>query len=163
MSFIGVITNSKNEEYIIEELSKKIPSKNIIFITDKNIENVKNIRFETLVIDKKINDIKHLKQVASHVKYVILNSDLSIDFRTFENLDLTVITYGFNSKATLTVSSVSENSLIICLQRIIGNVFGEKYDPQEFETKIDKNIDIYAVICVQILLLIYRKIHILTT
>ena len=77
MSFIGVITNSKNEEYIIEELSKKIPTKNIIFITDKNIENVKNVRFETLVIDEKINDVKHLKQVTSHVKYVILNSDLS--------------------------------------------------------------------------------------
>ena len=39
MSLMGIITNSKNEEYMVKELSDYFPSQNIIFITDKNIEN----------------------------------------------------------------------------------------------------------------------------
>ena len=45
MFFIGVITNQKNELYIKNELSKILPANNVIFITDKNIPNVKNIKF----------------------------------------------------------------------------------------------------------------------
>lgn len=162
MSFIGIITNSKNEEYMTQMLSNNF-SNNIIFITNENIEYIKNIRFETVVIDAKIKDIKNLKVIVSNARYVILNSDLEINLDVLEDLSLTIISYGFNNKATLTVSSISENNLIICLQRIIKNIFDEKYEPQEFEVKIHENVDIYAVICVHILLLIYQKIQILVT
>ena len=53
MFFLGVVTNQKNESYIKNKLSKVLPSENIIFITDKNILNVKNIKFETIIIDAK--------------------------------------------------------------------------------------------------------------
>lgn len=162
MSFIGIITNSKNEEYMTQMLSNNF-SNNIIFITNENIEYIKNIRFETVVIDAKIKDIKNLKVIVSNARYVILNSDLEINLDVLEDLSLTIISYGFNNKATLTVSSISENNLIICLQRIIKNIFDEKCEPQEFEVKIHENVDIYAAICVHILLLIYRKIQILVT
>jgi len=158
MSFIGIITNPKNEEYMTKKLSKNFLKQNIIFITDKNIEYMKNIRFETVMIDIQIKDIKNLKIIVSNAKYVILNEDLEIDLDVLENLNLVVISYGFNSKATFTVSSVSENSIIICLQRIIRNIFYEKYEPQEFEVEIDQNVDTHAVICIYILLLIYQRI-----
>ena len=160
MSFIGIITNQKNEEYMKKTLHKKFNISQIIFITDKNIENMKNIRFETIVIDSLIENIKNLKLIISNSKYIILNSDLVINFDILNSLNLVVISYGFNNKATFTVSSVSESNIIICLQRIINNIYGEKYEPQELEIEIDKNVDIYAIICVQIILMIYQKIPI---
>lgn len=159
MSLMGIITNSKNEEYMIKMLSEYFPIENIFFITDKNIDNIKNIRFETVIIDCNIKNRDMLKMIISNAKFIILNADLMLDLGMLENLDLTIITYGFNSKATLTVSSVSENNIIICLQRIIKNIFGEKYEPQEFEVEINQNFDIHAVICVQSILLICQKNH----
>lgn len=159
MSLMGIITNSKNEEYMIKMLSEYFPIENIFFITDKNIDNIKNIRFETVIIDCNIKNRDMLKMIISNAKFIILNADLMLDLGMLENLDLTIITYGFNSKATLTVSSVSENNIIICLQRIIKNIFGEKYEPQEFEVEINQNLDIHVVICVQSILLICQKNH----
>ena len=158
MSFIGIITNPKNEEYMKKVLCKNFNISQIMFITDKNIENMKNIRFETVVIDSLINDIKNLKLIISNAKYIILNSDLVLNFALLDDLNLVVISYGFNNKATFAVSSVSDSNIIICLQRIINNIFGEKYEPQEFEIEIDKNVDIYAIICAQIILMLYQKI-----
>ena len=77
------------------------------------------------------------------------------------DLNLVVISYGFQSKATFTVSSVSERNIIICLQRIIKSVTGKKYEPQEFEVENQQNIDIHVIICLEIILLIYEKIQIL--
>ena len=54
MSLMGIITNSKNEEYMVKELSDYFPSQNIIFITDKNIENVRNMKFLQLIVISKI-------------------------------------------------------------------------------------------------------------
>ena len=159
MSLMGIITNSKNEEYMVKELSDYFPSQNIIFITYKNIGNVRNIKFEILAIDCNIKNIDILKLIISNAKFIILNADLTINIGMLENLDLTIITYGFNNKATLTVSSVAENNIIICLQRIIKNIFEQKYEPQEFETKVDQNVDIHAVICIQSILLICKNKH----
>lgn len=158
MSFIGIITNPKNEEYMKKILCKKFNIFKVIFITDKNVENLKNVKFDTVVIDSVIKDIKNLKVVISNAKYIILNSDLAINFSVLDDLNLVVISYGFNNKATFTVSSVSYGNIIICLQRIINNIFGEKYEPQEFEIEINKNVDIYILICIEIIILLYQKI-----
>lgn len=158
MSFIGIITNPKNKEYMLKRLSNHF---HVIFITDKNIEEVKDTKFETIIIDTNMKDIRNLKIVVANTKYIILNSDLVIDFDILENLNLMVISYGFNNKATFSVSSVTENNIIICLQRIIKDIFSEIYEPQEFEMKMDENIDIYAIISVCIILIFYQKIQIL--
>lgn len=164
MFFIGIITNSKNEEYITNMLSKDFSSEQIIFINDKNVNNMKNIRFETIVIDSKLKHINDLKQIVSNAKNIILNTDIKIDLEVLENLNLMIITYGFNAKATFTLSSVSENTIIICLQRIIKNIKNnKKYEPQEFEVKFMKNIEINAIVLSYIILLIYDKIKILDT
>ena len=94
MFFIGIVTNQKNEAYI----KRKLENKNILFINDKNIANIKNIRFETIVIDSKINKNEEFRKILSNAKYVILNSDIEFDLSLIENLSLTIITYGFNNK-----------------------------------------------------------------
>ena len=155
MFFIGVVTNQKNEEYIKNKLSNVVPAENIIFITEKNILNIKNIKFESLLIDSKINNITELRKIISNSKYIILNADIEMNLDAIKNLDLVVITYGFNNKSTFTVSSIEENDIIICLQRIIFNKKGNEIEPQEYELKIDKDIDKYTAIAIEIIKILY--------
>ena len=161
MSFIGIITNVKNETYMSRVLANIFEKEQIIFITDKNIGNMRNIRFETIVIDVGLEHIEDLKVILSNTKYVILNGDIELKEAVLKNLNLVVISYGFQSKTTFTVSSVSERNIIICLQRIIKSVTGKKYEPQEFEVENQQNIDIHVIICLKIILLIYEEIQIL--
>ena len=155
MFFIGVVTNQKNEEHIKNKLSNVVPAENIIFITEKNILNIKNIKFESLLIDSKINNTTELRKIISNSKYIILNSDIEMNLDAIKNLDLVVITYGFNNKSTFTVSSIEENEIIICLQRIIFNKKGNEIEPQEYELKIDKDIDKYTAIAIEIIKILY--------
>ncbi len=157
MFFIGVITNQKNELYVKNELSKILPVENIIFITEKNILNIKNIKFETIIIDTKINNKLELRKIIANANYILLNADIDVNLETMHNLNLTVITYGFNNKSTFTVSSIEENNIIICLQRIIFGKNEKKYEPQEYEVKLQKNVDKYAIIAMSIFNIIYGK------
>ena len=157
MFFIGIITNQKNELYIREKLSHLLPEENILFIYDRNIANMKNIQFETIVLDAKVNNKVELRKIIANSKYLLLNTDIAMDMEVFNNLNLTVITYGFNNKATFTVSSLEEKTIIICLQRIIFNRFGRKIEPQEYEIEIDENIEKYTIIATKILRILYAK------
>ena len=156
MFFIGVITNQKNEIYVREKLKKIIPIENIIFITEKNIFNIKNIKFETIIIDSKLNNINELRRIISNAKYIILNADIQMDFDIINDLQLNIITYGFNNKSTFTVSSIEENDIIICLQRIILNKKNIKIEPQEYQLKNKKNTDKYTIIATSIIEILYN-------
>lgn len=155
MFFVGVVTNQKNELYMKNKLCKVMPVENIIFITEKNITNIKNIQFETIVIDAKINNKTEIRKIVSNSKYVILNSDIDANVEMMNDLKLTVFTYGFNNKSTFTVSSIQEKNMIICLQRIILNKRKRIIEPQEYEIEIEENIDKYAIIATEILTLLY--------
>lgn len=157
MSFIGIVTNSKNEESMVKKIFKLFPADNIIFITSKNIDNIRNIQFETVVINGNIKDDVKLKNIIAKSKYVILNTDVELEKEFWKDLNLTIISYGFNNKATFTISSVSENNIIICLQRTIKNIFDEKIEPQEFEKENDTNVDINVILYEKIVQLIYSK------
>lgn len=157
MPFLGIIVNQKNQDYVKNVLSNNYITNHIIEITPKNIDCIKNVRLETILIDKTIYPEEILKKILSHTKYVVLNADLNIDAKVLEDLDLNVITYGFNNKATFTISSISDNHIIICLQRIIQNIYKEKYEPQEFEIKTRENIDITAIMGAFCVNIIYEK------
>lgn len=152
MFFIGIITNQKNELYVRKELKDQ----NIIFINDKNITNMRNIKFDAIVIDSKLNNKQDLRKILANTKYLILNADIEFDLELIENLSLTIITYGFNSKSTFTVSSITENNIIICLQRIIFTANGEKIEPEEYLLKYVENIEKYAIIFTAIIERIYN-------
>ena len=132
--------------------------KNVIFINEKNITNVKNVKFETLIIDDKVENKTQLRKIIEGAKYIILNSDIPIDLELMDNLNLTVITYGFNNKATFTVSSIEENNIIICLQRIIYNKNNEVVEPQEFKLEVPENVEKHMAIFVYIIKILYSKI-----
>ena len=156
MFFIGIFTNQKNEMFIKKELLNIVPEDYVIFINEKNIENIKNIKFETILIDVPIIRKKNeMRKIISQCKYLVLNHDVKLDKTILKNLKLTIITYGFNGKSTFSISSIDQNDLIICLQRIICNKKNNNIEPQEFKIKNDINIDKYAIIGTEIIKIIY--------
>ena len=158
MFFIGIITNQKNEAYIKRELLKIGIEKSVIFINERNIANIKNVKFETLVIDNKVENKLEFRKIIESSKYIVLNSDITMDLELMDNLNLTVITFGFNNKATFTVSSIEENNIIICLQRIIYNKDEEKIEPQEYKLEVPENVEKHTAIMIHIIKSLYRNI-----
>lgn len=71
--------------------------------------------------------------------------------------DLKVITYGFNSKSTVTASSVTEEEMLICVQRNIINIKGKKIEPQEINIEKDIMLDNYDNMYIMCLATIYGK------
>ena len=156
MFFIGIVSEEKNEKHIKDILKQKIENENVVFINEKNIENIKNIKFKIIVLNKGI-DNKNIKNILLNAEYLILNSDINVKIDLIENLDLKVITYGFNSKSTVTASSVTEEEMLICVQRNIINIKGKKIEPQEINIEKDLMLDNYDNMYIMCLAIIYGK------
>ena len=169
MSFIGIIAESKDFKFIkskIEDLLQEGNSKfDIININSKNIENIKNVRFETVLVnsslDKFNNQQENIKNILSNIKYLIINSDIQSKRSIFpEELKFEIITYGLNQKATITASSINEDDVIVCLQRNIKNIKNKVIEVNEFDIKLDENKSetIYNVMAYFTILLMYNRI-----
>jgi len=142
MSLVGIIANKKD----IQAIKKEIKEKNIeiIEITKESIRNLKNIKFQEIIFLQNINlqaeEYKYMNEVISKVKYLIINEDIDINILKNIELEKTVklITFGFNSNATITISSVKDDKIIVCLQREIEKVDGKVLEIQEKQI-ISKN------------------------
>ena len=152
MAFIGVVTEPKMELQIRQNLKRefeKINEKKTIILINKNsIKNLFNVKFEFLIIDKNI---------FSNNEDLIKDSDENLE--PIKNLKLNVITYGMNSKATLTLSSVSDRGVLLSLQRAIKNYKKELIEPQEIKItgkNLSKNL--YKEMILAIFLIIFDKI-----
>lgn len=158
MCFIGIITDEKSKKYINKIEKEQLNNCNfkIIYITENNIENMKHIRFETIVINKKMQNVDTLKDVLKIAKYIIINSDLNINLSILKEFDCLIITYGFNSKSTITMSSNTEDSIQICVQR---NILNKRFDIEQQEISLGKEgeVDIYNVMLLTAILLIHNK------
>lgn len=157
MPFIGIISDEKSENHIRRELLEhlKISESSILFIKEKSIENIKNIKFETVLLAREFKNIELLKKILVNTKYLVVNSDLKNNLKLLDELQLTVITYGFNSKATITISSVVDDKILVCLQRNIVNNEGRTIEAQEFEMQSKENAnDIMGIVAI---LLLYEK------
>lgn len=92
--------------------------------------------------------------------YYIVNSDrVILNNLPLESLKGIFITYGFNKKATMTISSYVIEQAIetnLCLQRYIVSMLGDRIVPFEFIVEIDsRNKDyIYSIMAASILTLI---------
>lgn len=150
---------------------------NLVLINSEMLASLKtkNYRFDVLIHNfsgchspQKGLMTGQLASEFKNCRYLILNSDdeswLDLPLNSFDGM---LITYGFNSKATLTISSYDTNENIrasICLQRELISMEGEKIEPQELSIEIhcaDKNY-IYPVLVASALILIlgYKCSHI---
>lgn len=135
MPFIGIISEENNENRIRRFLLEKLswPESSILYIKEKSVENIKNIRFETILLAKQFKNVEALKNILKHTTYLVSNVDIEQNWEILKDLELTVITYGFNSKATITASSVEEDQVMVCLQRTMKTREGKQMEPQEIQ------------------------------
>lgn len=165
MSFIGIVANSKNFELIKYYLcnGRKEIAYQIIHISPKSIENIKNIKFDLIVITSSIENISDKKEIieklCSKSKYLILNSDISIQLEFLKEEKVTVITYGLNQKSTVTISSIDEESVLIALQRNIKNIFEQNIEMGEKRILLDENnkLSPQNILVIFIIFLIYKE------
>ena len=146
MSLIGIYTQSVNEPYLKQQLTDILPENQIFFLKENSIQNLTNIKFSIIHIGKKmIKNNTNFKAIIEKSDYLIFNTDIKENIELLENLTLNLITYGFNSKATITTSSVEEQKMLICLQRGIKNLQGKIIEPQEIEIETSQEISSYAL------------------
>ena len=158
MYFIGIVTDKNSENNIRNIMKNKLAVNQIIFLNKDNINNFKNVRFDSLVINNKIEDRYALNRIAENSRYVLYNSDITKDaiepnmLRSKENKCFKFISYGYNSRANVTVSSVGDDEYLLFIQ---GNIPG--YDMQEVRfNKADKNVNAYDGMITTIINLIYN-------
>lgn len=166
MSFIGVICDTKNENYIKQILMENLKNKTVIILKENNIENFKNIKFETIIImsndktrilnESKLNGENFVKKIINNAKYLVVNADEEINLNLLQETNGKVITYGFNSKSTITASSVKEDSILLCVQRNIENLEGNNIELQEFNiNKFNSKTPTNIVMGLSTVLLLY--------
>ena len=147
MQLVGIIAKRRE----IQAIKKETKGKNIeiIEITKQSIKNLRNIRFEEIIFLQSINfekdEYKYMKEIISNTKCLIINGDIEIDILKHIQIEKSIklITFGFNSKSTITISSVKDEKIIVCLQRDIEKQNGEILESQEKEIIIRENKNIY--------------------
>ena len=159
MLFIGLIAKKKDVQSIRKDIKEK--EIEIIEIKENNIENLKNIKFEEIIflddINLKENEYIFLKELIQNSKHLIINTDISISILRKIGIEkpIKIITFGFNSKATITISSVKENKAIIFIQRDIMITEQKRIETQEKEIKLENNEKIYN----KIVTFIIKELH----
>ena len=157
MPLVGIIAKKKDIQAIKKELKNK--EIEIIEITRNSVKNIKNINFEEIVINEDIilaeDEYEYMSAILSKVKYLIINGDVDIEILNKIKLEepVKMITYGFNSKSTVTVSSVKEDKILVCMQRDIEKNDGKIVEAQEKNIYLNeqKNKKVYNKLVIFIL------------
>ena len=142
MSIIGIIASQRQTNQIKKEIEKQNIKVEIVCINSRSIENVKNIKFEILIIQDSLEKLKekqeHIRKMLIEAKYVLLNTDQSIKEEIFKDIDIKILTYGLKRKATITLSSIEESQVIISIQRAVKNLEGKIIEQQEIPIEVIK-------------------------
>lgn len=156
MVFVGIITDIESENNIKQLLNNNnvFSDNNVIFINEKNIDNIKNVHFDTVIINKEFEKYDELNKLLNNAKNVVINMDIKIECQQLNIVNSNLITYGFNSKSSITISSVTDDDVLICVQRNIYNNYGE-IELQEIKLENNDKYSIYDLITILILFLIY--------
>lgn len=160
MTFIGIVSEQKSDIELERAIAGNLLTKsNIIHIHVDNIENMKNVKFETiLVIETKtiLSKADVLKKMISNTQYLIINSDIKSNLLLLDKLNLNVITFGFNNKSTITASSVNEENVLVCVQRNIRGKDNNIIEPQEIKISRKNSHNIYKIMGIIGVILVYN-------
>lgn len=165
MPFVGIVSKENDSNFIKNAISKNSKENNfeIININKKSIENIKNVKFDILVICENIEKILknslYLEEIKKKADYIIVNSDVKENLSILKNVETNIVTYGFNAKATITISSIKEEKTMVCIQRKINGI-NNIIEEQDFNIEIEKNNvnKLYNVLVIFTILAIYGEI-----
>ena len=78
MPFIEIITDTKSQIELNKMMSGEIVNNcDIMYIKEKNIENIKNIKLETLIINKEVKNNEIMNKIIFNAKNLIYNKDFN--------------------------------------------------------------------------------------
>ncbi len=95
-----------------------------------------------------------LPAVEAHDKVFFVRLDDAASIDALSRRMAYVLTYGMGSKATLTVSSIEDTHMVLCLQRAVTDLCGNVIEPQEFSVSLMGDCDPDFVMLVAGMLLI---------
>ena len=143
MSIIGIIASERQTNKIRKEIQQDGLSVEVVCINSKSIENIKKVKFEILVIQDSLEKLSEkqesIKKTLKNAKYLLLNTDISINEDIFKDVNAKILTYGLKRKATITASSIEENKAIISIQRAFKSLNGNIIEQQEIPVELIKN------------------------
>ena len=166
MSFIGVISNKKNFDNIKNELIKFDNNISLIHISLKSIANIKNIKFEIIIIDEKIEKFDNyklsLQKICKESKYIIINSDLNIDYKCLKSSSNLIITFGLNREANITISSISDTDVLIYRQKSFENKYKKMLEIEERRVEInpENRFRVYEMLIIYAFSSILSKVNV---
>lgn len=161
MALIGIISNKKCFENVKNEILKKEMNANVIHINEKSMENMKNIKFELIVIENDLekSNIRNeqFEKICKEATYVIINTDLNLQLKDCK--DTNIITYGINQKANITISSNTEDYVLIYWQKVIKDMNGKNIEIEEkkVEKKMEDKLKIDEIIILYIIFKLYNN------
>ena len=127
----------------------------VLYIKEKNIENTKNIKLETLILNRKIEDNEIMNKILKNSKNAIVNMDLNVNVDKITKAN--IITFGYNSQSDITISSVEEDQILICIQNTITSIYNRKIEPQEIKVKVKSDINVYNIMIIIALTSLYAR------
>ena len=95
MFFIGIITDKNSENNIKNRMINKIDENEIIFLNKENLENFKNVKFDSIIVNEEVENKYILKKILEKSKYIVWNSDIHCKSENLKNSYSNVITYGY--------------------------------------------------------------------
>ena len=160
MSFIGIVAKKKGFETIKNQMIKEIDDETISFvhINLRSIENIKNIKFEIVVIEDNLEKFEEHKRavqkICTYAQYLIVNTDKNPEYSKNN-----IISYGLNQKATITISSISETDILIYLQKSFKNKEKKliEIEEQKIKRKEKSGLSTYEILIIYVLLKIFGK------
>ena len=144
MAFIGLVAEKQKYEFVNNNLSKDMNKNDItlININKNSINNLQRVKFDAIVVlnslDKLMVETQIINNICKNVKFFILNSDLEIINNPFDNITTNVITFGLNQKATVTFSSITDEDILVSVQREFKNSQNKTIEQGEYSYKISK-------------------------
>lgn len=158
MFFIGILTDKNSENNIKNIMQNEFNKDEIIFLNKENLGNFRNVKFDSIIINEKIeNENDVLEKILKRSKYIVWNSDIHCKEDEIKNICSNIITYGYNSKANVTISSATDENYLIFIQK---NIDGYNKTAGIQEVKFEKetsNINAYDGMIITIMNIIYDK------
>ena len=116
---------------------------NCYHITDKQTRGPK---INVLVAAEASSVLAEIAPTLGSDDFLIINSDDKNIFPLLENSHAKLITYGFNNRACITASSVTNDGVQVCVQRGFKGIDGTEREPHEFAARASANENSMSVL-----------------
>ena len=82
---------------------------------------------------------------------------MDLNVNVDKTIKANIITFGYNSQSDITISSVEEDQILICIQNTITSIYNRKIEPQEIKVKVKSDINVYNIMIIIALTSLYAR------